>query len=127
MAQRPTTSDSLSPVARRSPTDTACSRTGVRLPAPLPAVAGKTRSPCTDTVLPILRFQQPAVLRVFSRIVRRQQRLKVAVPLPHKVKSTFLHPAVKVLLRNRIGIAKDRILGLQDLYRRVFHRNSRPA
>src|SRR6202140_3487367 len=67
--------------------------------------------------LAVLRPQQAALLRIFSRIVRRQQGLELLVPLVHEVQATLLHPAVEIVGRNRIRIVKDGILRRENFYR----------
>src|SRR5579863_251599 len=52
--------------------------------------------------LAIFRPQQPAFLRIFSRIVAAEQRRKVIVPLAHEVQTAFLHPSVEVAGRNLV-------------------------
>src|SRR5664280_141549 len=67
-----------------------------------------------------LRQQQPACLRRFARIVRRQERREVRVPLIHEVQAALLHTAVKITRRNLVGVVEDRVLRIKDGDRRLF-------
>src|SRR6516225_435201 len=59
-------------------------------------------------------LQQATLSRLLSGVVRRQQGREVRIPRIHEVKSTFLHPAIEVVLRDLVGIVKDRILWIED-------------
>src|SRR5208282_1445059 len=71
--------------------------------------------------LAVLRQQQTALLWLLIRIIRRQQRLVLRVPLVHEVQPALLHPAIEIVRRELVGITKDRVLGIEDADRRLFH------
>src|ERR1035441_4372961 len=77
--------------------------------------------------LAVVRDKQSALLFAFSRIVRFEQRRKVRVPLRHEVETALLHPSLKISLRNFIRKMKDRVRGIENRNRSLFHRNPRPA
>src|ERR1035441_3015074 len=70
--------------------------------------------------LAILRQQQAAFLRRLTRVVGRQERSKVRVPLIHEVQAALLHPAVKITRRILVGVVEDRVLRIKDGDRRLF-------
>jgi hypothetical protein len=72
------------------------------------------------SALPILRAQQSALLLRFTRIVAREQRFEMIVPLVHKVKPTFLHPAIEIMLRNQVRRVEHAVVGCQNFNRRLF-------
>ncbi len=74
-----------------------------------------------------MRHQQPALLLAFARIMRFQQRRKIAVPLRNEVQPALLHPALKISLRDFVWRMKDRVYWIENRNRRLFHRYSRPA
>ena len=57
----------------------------------------------------------------------RQQGLETAVPLVHKIKATFLYPAVEIALRDLVRVVEHTIVGGKNLYRSFLHGNSAPA
>src|SRR4029077_2661068 len=73
------------------------------------------------SALAILRAQQAALLRLLAGIVRRQQGLEIAIPLPHEIQATFLHPTVKVMCRDRIGEMKDSVVCSENVNRSFLH------
>ena len=75
----------------------------------------------------ILRDQQATLLVGLVRIVARDQRLKMIVPGGHEVQAALLHPARKIFLRNLIGVAQYRMIGLQNFDWRLLDRNPRAA
>src|SRR5262249_58475409 len=75
----------------------------------------------------IARYQPPAFLRRFARIVGSQQRFELRVPLRHEVQTAFLHPAVKIPRRDFVGIRKYPLFRCQDFYRLLFNGYARVA
>jgi hypothetical protein len=62
-----------------------------------------------------LRPQQTARERRLAWVVRGKQRTEVTVPLTHEIQPPFLHPAVKVTLRNLVGIVEYAVFGSENL------------
>ena len=113
--------------ASRAPRSTDL-HTASPLPAPPPAIAGRTRIPCR-CMFPC-RYcarSRPALLRVLAGIVAAQQRLEMLIPFVHEVEAALLHPAVKIASRNLIRIMKHSIFRRQNFHRSLLHRNPRPA
>src|SRR5580692_8786456 len=88
----------------------------------------KERISCIDkNSLAIVCLQQPALLRILTRIMTAEQRFEMIVPAAHEIKPALLHPPVKIMSRNRVRIVKHRILRRQNLHWSLLHRNPRPA
>src|SRR5580700_893593 len=68
----------------------------------------------------VLRQQETAFLRLLARIVARQYRCVVRIPLIHEVQTAFLHPAIEVGLRDGVGVVEDRTLRIQNRDRRLL-------
>src|SRR5579864_6331894 len=74
--------------------------------------------------LTVLRDEQPALLRRLAGIVAGEQGRKMRVPLVHEVQAAFLHPAVEILLGDRIGVVKYGALRVKNGDRRLLHGNA---
>src|SRR5229473_8130478 len=59
--------------------------------------------------LAVLPPQQTAFKWLLTRILRRQQRLELTVPLVHEIKPSLLYPAVEVVLGNLVGVVEHAI------------------
>src|SRR6266536_5627093 len=75
----------------------------------------------------ILRDEKTAFLVRLVRIVTREQRLELIVPLFHEIEPALLYPTIEIFLGNLIRIMKNRIIGIEYLHRCFFDRHASAA
>src|SRR5262245_3187244 len=88
-------------------------------------LAEKVQACVSEIAFAILRDQQAALLRRFTRIIACKDRCKMfLVPLVGKINTAFLHPAVEIALRDSVRRVQSGMFRREESHLRIFIRHA---